>query len=203
MATANFNGTNGTALVTHNANFSLVTGNFQLRDNALESNVGGGAESAARWNANTFNNDQYATATVVNVGTAASDGVGLAVRCSSSATTYYGMYFTGSLNMWLFKVITGSWTQLGSAVAVPADNDVLRLEVEGTTLRPTKNGSSTGTPGNQTDSAIASGSGGVSGWGSAGSSTNQIDNWEAGNLGAAAATSLLPLRRPRMWRYKL
>ena len=56
------------------------------------------------------------------------------MRCHASAATYYGYYGSAS-NSQPFKMVAETWTQIGSDAAGFTAGDVVRLEVEGTTLR--------------------------------------------------------------------
>ena len=144
-------------------------------------------ETAAHWNADTFADDQYAQGTITAAG--ASSLIGVAVRCAASANTYYGFYgYNGA--SYLFSVKAGVWAQLGSDGGAFEVGDVIRLEVSGNTLTPKINGSTTGTPGQQTDSSspIASGYAGLCGYDL--SVNNRIDNWQGGNLSTGATGTL-------------
>ena len=135
----------------------------------------------AFWNADTFGNDQYSQAKVVS----ATNYFGVVVRCSGSGGTennYHWVAGTGFTG--INKVINGSETQLQALDALSTDNDVIRLEVSGTTLQAYRNGSTYGT--SVTDSAVASGSAGLFGFAAV---TPFLDDWEGGNLGGGAATT--------------
>lgn len=177
-ATESFTNTDGTVLSSH-PNWSLNAGSLDIQSNAVAPNQGGG-ESGGRWNADSFNNDQYAFGTIVAV-TSGND-VGVGVRHSAGGSNYYG-YYGSSLDAFLFKMVTGTWTQLGSTGNGLSVNDVLHLEVVGTGLTAKKNGSvdtSVGTSGQATDSSLTSGSAGVTGFGD--TTALRLDNWEGGNI---------------------
>jgi len=179
-ATDVFTSASDQALTTYSASWTNNSGAFQVvgaTDDVMANSSGN--ECGAHWNADSFNNNQYAQAKVT--ARSASGVVGAAVRCHASAATYYG-YYTDSGASYLFKMVAGSWTQLGSNAAALAVNDIIRIEANGTTITPKKNGSTTGTPGAQTDSAIASGYAGLSGYGN--QTTARVDNFEGGNLAA-------------------
>lgn len=179
-ATDNFTAANGTDLVTYNASWTYNGGVFAINSNAVYSNSAG-IETGAHWNADAFNNDQYAQGVCAII--AALRWIGVAVRCHASAQTYYG-YYGSNADRYLFKEVAATWTQIGSAGGAFIAADVIRLEVSGTTLTPKLNGSTDATIGAQTDSAISSGSAGISG--SSLSTVVSLDDWEGGNLGAAA-----------------
>lgn len=184
-ATDVFTGANGTALTTYSANWSLNAGNFSIQTNALAANGAAAAtETAARWNADVFPNDQYAQGVLAALSATVNANIGIGVRIATdNSANYYGLYYdddTGDTLM--FKVVAGVWTQLGAAfTAVRAVNDILRLEVSGTTLTYKLNGVSQGT---RVDASLASGSAGVVGRGL--TTAHRIDTWEGGSLSAAA-----------------
>lgn len=195
------------ALTTYSANWTLNAG-------ALAVNAAGdycypnslGAESAAHWNADTFGADQYAECAITNTNNDCQ--VGPAVRCAASGATYYGLYWGpnyGTPTVWLFKQVGGAWTELGSAGLSMSAGDTLRLEISGTTLTPLRNGSLITALGTKTDSSISSGYAGICGYSQ--SVDARLDNWQGGNIGAAAvdivvAQVLRPRRHPMIdsWR---
>lgn len=183
-AIANFNVGDG-ALPTQVTTFSAVRGAMQVRSNAAQSNTGWN-ETCCRWNADTFNDDQYAfiTATLLT----ASLFIGPAVRCSNSAETYY-LYYWDNNDRYFAKMVNGTFTDLVTPQTGVTNNtgDVLRLEANGTTITAKVNGVQDGSF-STTDSSISSGYGGLCGWGQAFGSDTSGDTWEAGNLGGGAAT---------------
>ena len=183
-ATDTFTGADGTSLPTYSANWSVNTGAFVINTNGVCTNSAD-AECGAGWNADTFDNDQYALGTLVDT---ASQyhlfGVAVRVHTDGTTDTYYGFYTNVTGGNQLFRQVAGTWSQLGSEGTVGANGQIIRLSVSGTTLTPTINGVTTNTPGAQTDNSIASGRAGLSGY-SAGTA-NRLDNWEGGNLNAAA-----------------
>ncbi len=190
-ATDTFTAADGTALTTYSANWTLNGGGFSIYSNALCNN--GSGDYAAHWNADTFEDDQYASCKI----TVGSSYIGPAVRVASGSTkTYYGIYGGGS-TAYMYVAVDGGWTQLGSTGSAWATNDVIRIEANGTTISSTKNGSATGMPGPVTNNSIASGYAGVTGYAGL-DTTHRLDDWEGGNLGGAAADvspALLRVRR--------
>jgi hypothetical protein len=181
-ATEAFTNTDGTALTTHSASWTLRNGNFAINTNAVYPNdaVNYGM---AYWNADTFSNNQYAQFTLV---AAASGGaIGVATRMAAGANTAYGyIKDSGTSDRAFFKRVAGTFTEFGYAASGTAVNDVFRLEANGTTIRPIRNGSTdTGVGGAVTDSAIASGAAGLVS-NTTTVTTTRGDNWEAGNLPA-------------------
>lgn len=158
--------------------FQVLTASGTVKANSFD------AECAARWNADTFNNDQYAIGSVSANSGGAGYAIGIATRCSiSGAATYYHWYSTTTA-AYLGKFITGTWTQLGTDGSAWSAGATCRLDANGTTITPKINGSAV-TPGAQTDSGIASGSAGLSGYSNSSSTT--LDNWEGGNISVPAS----------------
>lgn len=190
--TETFTNSDGTALTTHNASYSNVQGAFAINTNACYSNTAA-TETCVRWNGDTFNNDQYSFGTIKALITSTYIGVG--IRASAAAITWYGYYSDGGFDRTLYKMIANSFTALGQATAAAA-NDLLRIEATGTAILAKRNGTNE-FGGAVTDSSIASGYGGIVGYAS--NSGSRIDDAEFGNLGAVAA-SLPPIRRARSLR---
>ena len=185
-----FTDTDGVQLTTHNTSFTLQTGDFDIQSNALSPDSGNSTKVLARWNADTFDNDQYAALTLIARLDCSYSGIGPAVRVSSGAVTSY-QYYVDRGSGYLSKFVAGTETSLSESsysLSVPALNAVLRIEASGTTITALIDGATTGAPTPQTDNAIASGSGGIGGWTYATiSRTNmRMDNWAAGNLGGGA-----------------
>lgn len=188
-ATDSFTTGSDQLITAYSANWQAVSSTMQViaaTDDVAPN--GAGLESGAGWTADTFNNDQYSQVviTALNVASAA----GAAVRMDlGGGDSYYG-YYSDSNNSYLF-VMSGGWTQLGSNAAAAAVSDVVRIEASGTTITPKKNGSTTGTPGAQTNSTLSSGAAGVCGWDN--DVNSRLDNWEGGNLGGVALKPRLAL----------
>ncbi len=162
------------SLTAYSANWTNLVGSFwvyatgHLTTNAL-------LDVVARWNADTFADDQYAEAVFTEM---TGDYIGVAVRCAAAAETYYG-YLSGSTNSYLFKLVSGVNTNLGTGAPFGA-GDVIRLEVSGTTLTPKRNGA-VADIGPVTDASIAGGYAGVCGYGGL-SANHRLTSWEGGNL---------------------
>jgi hypothetical protein len=183
MPTDDFTGANGTPLTTYSANWSLNAGDFEIQSNGVRANSPGG-ECAARYTGS-FANDQFASITAIMFGGSAH--IGPAVRCATGgAATYYGYYVAASYR-YIFKNIAGTSTILSSGSWTTADNDThdLRLEANGTTITAILDSSAD--LGAQTDSAIASGSVGISGFDSGAGVRG--DNWGGGDISAPPADS--------------
>lgn len=185
-ASDTFTGTNGTALQTYSANWAINSGGLVINTNAYAP-ASSGNECGARWTADAFNADQYSQATLTAKEGTSNFAVGVGCRHAAAGTgTYYGYYADGASSSFVFKMVAGTWTQLGAAFGSVATSSVMRLEVEGTTLTAKIGGVSQGT---RTDSAIASGVAGVTGYST--STAMRADTWEGGNI-AAAGVSQVP-----------
>jgi len=146
---------------------------------------------AARWvGAGTFSNDQYAELKI-NTLPALTTNSFIGVICRASADTdanrdYYfavvssdgsGPNYTTVLG----KVVNGTRTTLYSATNAWAVNDLISLEVEGSTLRLCKNGTALGGSFTQTDTALTTGKPGITGSGVATTGPSG-DDWTAGDM---------------------
>lgn len=178
-ATDAFTDTNGTALTTHSASWTENVAGFDIQSNALASN--GASDTMAHWNADTFNDDQYAQ--IVEATTSATGSfLGPAVRVATSAHTGYycvGQY-AASTDWETGKFVGGTWTAINSNLTGPSNGTTVAAKISGTSFTVEFDG----TPQASyafTDSAISSGSGGVCGYGT--SASRIMDTWEAGNLG--------------------
>lgn len=156
-------------------NNGAVWGTDGATDNAYVYTSGTDGESAAHWEGDVFNDNQYAQAKIVGNGGAK----GAAVRVASGSTgTYYGFYADGT-NHYLFKYISG-WTQIGSnEVVTGALDEIIYLEVSGTSLTPKIDGG-VWSQGVKTDDAIDSGYAGMTAYNSG--PTVSLDDFEGGDL---------------------
>ncbi len=183
-ATDNFTAADGTVLTTYSANWTADRNNFVVNTNALAPNSSF-AQCCAKWNADAFNNDQYAKATVAGMDLTSTIRMGVCVREASG--NFYGFTVTtGSRKLYVLNA--GAETVLGSDTVSCAVNDVLRLVAAGTTITAYVNDVSIFSV---TDAALGSGSAGVAGEGHfTGLTTQRIDNWEGGNgTGASSGTT--------------
>jgi len=143
-------------------------------------------EEAVWWNATTFAANHFAEVTITTVSSNAF--IGPAVRVSSGGN-YYGFYGDNA-SRYLISVVGGTWTQLATLGTGFANGDVVRLEVEGTTLRAYIN-SVLWT--SLTDSSLSSGSAGLTSW--ANNTDGRLDDFTAADLTVAATSLVLPSRR--------
>lgn len=199
----NFTAAADAALQTYSANWVINSG-------ALTVNATGdyvqcdtvGSYSAAHWQGDTFAADQYAQVKI-SLKAGSSDWIGPAVRAHASANTYYGVFASvnfGANSIYLSKIVAGTLTDLAfvDGVAVAA-GDVLRLEIVGTALTVKRNGTAVAGLTNITDSSIATGYGGLCGYGEGGDTSSWMDDFEAGNLGGAPVEMPAALLRPRRY----
>lgn len=138
-----------------------------------------GSENGVYWDADVFDAEQYSQGTIN--ASQNNNWIGVAVR--ASATNFYGAYFDNN-DEYMFKVVSGNWTQLDNTSNGVSATDVVYLEASGTdpsNLDAKINDSSVMT--DNADGALDSGSAGLCGYGSG--PNGRIDDWEGGNLGAA------------------
>ncbi len=161
-------------------------------------NAGGNSagEIGYGWNADTFANDQLAYAEMADVGTSFWMGVAVRVAADGTSDDFYQFYADDS-SSYLGKIVSGSWTQLGSTGAGFATGEVIRLEVEDTTLTPEKDDVELDPPGAQTDSAHASGRAGITASGAGWEITN-VTNWTGDDISVAGVTLPDVVMSPRI-----
>ncbi len=169
------------------ANWTDNTGTFQIVSSVDVASNTASLYVFNHWNADTFANDQYSFGTVT--ATSGGNNIGVSARAATGATATGYIYNCDNGTHYLIKFVSGTDTTLGTAANACTVNDVLRIEANGTSIVGKRNGLNHVGP--ITDSAITSGFAGLSGWGAG--TTPRIDNWEGGNLGAAAAPKRLTL----------
>jgi hypothetical protein len=122
--------------------------------------------------------DGYAEIVVgTAVETVSDTGIGPAYRMATAAQT---MYFaqTNTHETRLYKVVGGSFTQLGTDAAACSSGQTLRITCNGTAISVSVNGSTVIGP--VTDSGIASGRAGI--WSYKDATTPQADSFAFGDL---------------------
>lgn len=172
-----FNRANATSL---GGNWTLNKGTFGINTNALYPRTASD-DCAAFWNAASFAANQFAQGTITAIA-ADSFAIGVAVRCNTSAVaSFYFAYayrnVSPNVDVEIGKYVSGTYTSLTTTTGWVV-NDVLRLEISGTTLTLKRNGSTLTTT---SDSSLSSGSPGISGYGSS-SANAKLDNWSGGDL---------------------
>jgi len=183
-----FTAADGTYLATYSANWTNNKNAFRISSNRV--GPAGFSTSMSHWNADTFDDNQYAEGTIASISTSGT-WVGVAIRASAASSDGYGFYaaYSSVQSDTLFKLVSDTRTVINSSAGEFVSNDTIRLEATGTTLTPMRNGS-THTMGTSTDSSHSSGYAGLSGYGNA-YTTNNLDNWSAGNLGGVAGQPMM------------
>jgi hypothetical protein len=181
-ATDNFTNSNGTALTSHSASWTANTGAFDIQSNTCQTNTPT-SEGMAHWNADAFSDNQYAKGTIADVSSFRYIGPG--VRIHASAHTGYEYASDSGDASYFGKFIAGSYTQFASS-GVFSTSEVIKITAEGTTITAYIDDAQQH---QQTDSAISSGSAGISGYGDG---QTRIDDWEGGDLGGAPPSYPIP-----------
>lgn len=178
LATDTFNRTNGGL----GGNWTTITGQGapQINTNVVVTNAVG-TDSRAYYSAITWPDNQYAEIQVI--AGAVSAGGGAVVRAQSGANSFYNAGYAGGLGatcaLQVYRYDSGTANQLSSTTKTINANDLIRFEVEGSTLRAYIAGTLQYGP--TTDSTYTSGSAGCSVYVDSGSTTNsKIDNFEGG-----------------------
>lgn len=178
MATEAFTNVNGTELLTHSANWNagnMLSSDFVIDSNAVRTPFNRNISLFAYYSG-TFSNDQYAEATITQVGTD-EQRMGLCVR-ASAGNGYVVQFDTNQF--FVEKHVAYAYTLLDNVAITLATNDLIRLEVSGTTLTVKVNGVQVYTT---TDSSLASGAPGVAGQGAAASGTyTLLDSWTGADI---------------------
>jgi hypothetical protein len=182
-ATDSFTNSNGTQLETHDSSWTINNQGFDIQSNACAGDAW--AYSMAHWNADSFDDDQYSEAVIDSQN--GSGGIGVSGRVAAAAETAYCYYEQAGYKK-VSRVTAGSRQILASDNSTFSISDVIRIECDSTTITPVLNGSTDTDLGAQTDSSITSGSAGV--YATSDYTDERIDDWEGGNLGAAAGISI-------------
>ena len=145
------------------------------------------ASTGMVYDTGTFSDNQYAQAKVSVSGTTAGTGVGVLVRSNSASIDFYGARVNKAVadNLVIMKRTSGAQTELASFTVTWVDGDVLRLDVNDTTLTVKQNGA---TIGSTTDSDIASGRPGLTSDDPI--TSGAADDWEGGDLGGGPLLAL-------------
>ena len=182
-ATDDFNRSNAGDL---GANWTTVTSETTFHVNANQADPLSTVADCGSWYSGTaspaFTDNQFSQCTMKTItGGSANDGtgVGVSVRVASGARTYYRCVVNaaGSGNVEIAKSVAGTYTFLARTTSAFVSGDVLRLEVNGTTLTAYKNGVSILTIG---DSSVTTGKPGLAY--SSVLTAASVDDWSGGNL---------------------
>lgn len=176
-ATESFTGADGTLLTNLNSNWAANANNFAVYSNELRADDPTYVGALARWSADSFANDQYASCTLTAIA-GSGDAVGPAVRVPTTGVTGYFVFADnyGANTRELAKLVAGTYTTLASDATTESVGVVYRIDASGSTITAKRNGA---TIFSVTDSSIASGAAGVFGFGNG--TGSRIDIWEGGN----------------------
>lgn len=172
-ATDTFTNSNGTALATHSASWTVVVGAIDIQSNAAHGNTAVNF-SAARWTADAFNANQYAQGVVSG---AANGYVGPAVRVSADGDGYYALWNPVTNTLDLSRIDNGNTETILNSVAAAAAGSVIRIEANGSTIRVLDDGVQVLS---EPDATYSSGAGGMYFYDD---EAVFLDTYEAGNLG--------------------
>ena len=139
--------------------------------------LGSGSFSMYYWNADSFDNDQYAEIKSKDTNHAK----GPAVRVGSSDGYYFRHSPGASTSARIIQYNGGSYDVVASTNRSESDESVYKLEVEGTGTDNLKAYEDDVEILKGTDASITSGSGGLA---AHGSSSPTMDDWEGGDLAA-------------------
>lgn len=193
LATENFNRADSTGLSSANWTTANSCTSFNIASNTgavLFNTFGGNYYNAVVWP-----NAQYGQVVLASpLATSADEGVGPVVRLASGAFTGYWVQ-AGAGDTRLYKIVGGTFTQLGSTDTASSIGDVIKLVANGTSITATRNGTAIcGTP--VTDASISSGNVGI--FGSSSGPNAALDSFEGGDLNVAITSqSLEQPNRPR------
>lgn len=161
----------------------LVGTQLQVLSNQL--GVSTTAEDVGRAESNLASDNHYVQATII--GTPSNWGI-LARFSSAVADTYYLGQATNTTTLELYKRVTGTFTQIGSAGSLTiASGDVIKLECNGTAIKVYQNGVQRISV---SDSAI---SGNVRTGVRFGDNAQTLDDFSAADLGGASGVIQITL----------
>lgn len=124
-------------------------------------------------NSGALSADQYAKLKVVALPNSTADAIRLYARFTATGD-YYGVY-CGPSNTILYRVVSGTTTQLGATQAAVSPGDVVEIQVSGTTVKYVLNGSDLVA---ETDANHASGKVGFH----LKDNESEVDDFECGDL---------------------
>ena len=177
--TDTFTNFDGTTLPSHNGSWSIEAGGFDIQSNNAHPDQPNN-EGLARWTGDSFNPNQYSIVTL-SVGGTGRVWAGTCVRMDASGNAYGTDISTEDNTQYITEFTSGNSSTLTSTSQTPADGATLELQVTSSTLDSYYNGAAT--PLSITDSTLTTGEAGVEGWDDG--QQVMLEDWEAGNLGAA------------------
>lgn len=162
--------------------WTSISGTWGVQDNEAQLQSATGGPDSARAESALSSDDHYAQADVTVLTPASGIWRGAACRFAAAAENYYTAFLNHDGKVYLFKVIGGGETNLGSTAVTPSLPDTVKVSAEGTTITSYFNGVQK----DQVTDAIISGNlrGGIAGYSVA--SDGRLDNFEAADLEAAA-----------------
>lgn len=176
LASDNFNRANGPL----GANWTdgLLTSSFSITGNAVVCSMPNNA--VAFYNAVVWPADQYSECAISGLSGTSTDGPGLVVRCDAAGNNFYWAVINADGDVTIAERVGGGGiSNIASRTSTWVAGDVLRLEIQGTTIKVYQNGVQLGA--NITDASIATGNAGLA-YGSGVDGT--IDNWAGGDFAA-------------------
>lgn len=172
---------------TLSASWTVDSGAFTVTGGSVGPTNTGGSTSYARWNADTFANDQYSEGVISGTLSDGGDRFAMVtVRAATGPDNYTYQTDSGTADNELQSIDNNSGTVLDECATTFAAADTIGIEAEGTTIRGTKNGSPVAGC-SATDATFSSGSAGI-GFYTGGTPAASLTSWEGGNIGAAPAT---------------
>lgn len=181
------------------AALSARTLNVDGSGSGKASAIDAGFDIIAYDNSNTYSADQYAQVVIAGGLQSANNWAEVFVRCSGSGGTFAGYQFItdgavggGAAHTELWYYSGGVATLLRNFAVTFVTNDVMRIEVSGTTITCYQNGVSIGT---QVDSHVAGPGAGGAGVFNTSSNNVLLDTFESGNLSASPFVEIRTNRR--------
>jgi len=170
--------TSDKALATYDANWVVKQGGYIVRQATDVCECNGTAEGEyAAWTGDTFNADQYSKGTLKSAGGGNFMGVAVRIPSSGDGGYYFFANAGGTDSYFGYFDATGTPNDIGANRGAFAVNDVIEIQVTGTTFSLRKNGSEIASV---SDSTYSSGYAGISSYQG---NTLQIDDVEMGNMG--------------------
>lgn len=197
LATDDFNRADSTGL---GANWTAIPSNGSgfVRSNTFSSTTDDPV--AAYYNGVTWPANQYAQCKILTpLSTGGDNGGGPAVRCSGLANTAY-FTLAHSAGTQIYSVVAGSYNQEGSDSNVPANTNLLYLEIQGTAPGALILKVAGTTRITATSALIAAGNAGI--FGAYENNPTLLDDWEGGDFSGGGA-SVVPVLMTQYRRRKM